>query len=109
MSKYGHGTPDDWIERNLYTRYSWQGVGVMLIINLALFGAIGATVWAVQMLWIPITAAGWTDSIRRTGGDIRAVKSAGVCRPARTLTGRQPSPSADRLGSDHPASSRRAS
>lgn len=58
LNKYGHGTPDDWIERNLYSRYSWQGVGVTLIVDLMLFGAIGAAVWAVQMLWIPITAAG---------------------------------------------------
>ena len=58
MSKYGHNTPDDWIERNLYTRFSWQGVGLMLIINLMLFGAVGAAVWALQMAWIPITAAG---------------------------------------------------
>lgn len=63
LSKYGHGTPDDWIERNLYTRYSWQGVGVMLIADLMLFGAVGATVWAVQMLWIPITAAGIINGI----------------------------------------------
>jgi stearoyl-CoA desaturase (delta-9 desaturase) len=63
LSKYGHNTPDDWIERNLYTRFSWQGVGLMLIINLLLFGAIGATVWAVQMLWIPITAAGIINGI----------------------------------------------
>jgi stearoyl-CoA desaturase (delta-9 desaturase) len=39
MAKFGHGTPNDWIERNLYTRYSWQGVGLMLILNVALFGA----------------------------------------------------------------------
>ena len=58
LDRYGHGTPDDWMERNLYTRFSWQGVGLMLIINLALFGALGLTVWAVQMMWIPITAAG---------------------------------------------------
>jgi stearoyl-CoA desaturase (Delta-9 desaturase) len=63
ISKYGHNTPDDWLERNLYTRYSWQGVGLMLIINLMLFGAIGASVWAVQMLWIPITAAGIVNGI----------------------------------------------
>jgi len=63
LAKFGHGTPDDWIERNLYTRYSWQGVGLMLIVNLMLFGAIGATVWAVQMLWIPITAAGIINGI----------------------------------------------
>jgi len=58
IAKYGLGTPDDWIERNLYTRYSWQGVGVMLVLNLMLFGAIGITVWAVQMLWIPVMATG---------------------------------------------------
>ncbi len=63
LSKYGHQTPDDWIERNLYTRYSWQGVGLMLILDMALFGAIGATVWAVQMAWIPITAAGIINGI----------------------------------------------
>ena len=63
LAKYGHGTPDDWIERNLYTRYSWQGVGVMLLIDLMLFGAIGAAVWALQMAWIPITAAGIINGI----------------------------------------------
>ncbi|MGZ5237340.1 MAG: DesA family fatty acid desaturase [Caldimonas sp.] len=63
LVKYGRGTPDDWIERNLYTRFSWQGVGLMLIVDLMLFGAIGATVWAVQMLWIPITAAGIVNGI----------------------------------------------
>ena len=58
VEKYGHGTPDDWIEHHLYSKYQWQGVGLMLIINVMLFGVIGATVWAVQMLWIPILAAG---------------------------------------------------
>jgi stearoyl-CoA desaturase (delta-9 desaturase) len=58
MARFGHGTPDDWIERNLYTRFSWQGVGLMMIIDLFLFGAAGLAVWAVQMAWTPITAAG---------------------------------------------------
>ena len=58
MARFGHGTPDDWVERNLYTRFSWQGVGLMLIIDLALFGAAGLAVWAVQMAWTPIMAAG---------------------------------------------------
>ncbi len=58
LERYGKGTPDDWIERNLYTPYSWEGVGLMLAIDLVLFGPIGATIWAVQMLWIPIFAAG---------------------------------------------------
>ncbi len=63
IQKYGHGTPDDWIERNLYTRFSWQGVALMLIIDFMLFGVIGVTVWAVQMLWIPVTAAGIINGI----------------------------------------------
>ncbi len=63
MVKYGHGTPDDWIERNLYTRFSWQGVGLMLILNLMLFGALGLTVWAVQMAWIPVMATGIINGI----------------------------------------------
>ena len=58
MAKYGHGTPDDWIERNVYTKYSWFGVAALLVINFVLFGVIGITIWAIQMLWIPITAAG---------------------------------------------------
>ncbi len=63
LTKYGHNTPDDWIERNLYTRYSWQGVGLMLILNLALFGAIGLAVWAVQMVWIPWWATGIINGV----------------------------------------------
>jgi stearoyl-CoA desaturase (Delta-9 desaturase) len=63
MKKFGHGTPDDWMERNVYTRYGWQGVGLMLILNLALFGALGAAVWAVQMLWIPFWAAGVVNGV----------------------------------------------
>jgi stearoyl-CoA desaturase (Delta-9 desaturase) len=63
MAKFGHGTPNDWIERNLYTRYSWQGVGLMLILNVALFGVAGLAVWAVQMVWIPVTAAGIINGI----------------------------------------------
>ena len=63
IAKFSQGCPTDWIERNLYTRYSWQGVGLMLIINLALFGAAGLAVWAVQMAWIPVTAAGIINGI----------------------------------------------
>jgi stearoyl-CoA desaturase (delta-9 desaturase) len=58
LAKFGHNTPNDWLERNLYSRFEMLGVALMLVIDLLLFGAIGATVWAVQMLWIPITAAG---------------------------------------------------
>ncbi len=58
MEKYGHGTPDDWLERNVYTRYSGKGIVLMLLIDLVLFGAAGLTIWAVQMVWIPFFAAG---------------------------------------------------
>ena len=58
MARYGHGTPNDWLERNLYTRFSWQGIGLMLILDLSLCGAAGLSVWAVQMAWTPIMAAG---------------------------------------------------
>ena len=58
LKKFGHGTPDDWLERHLYTPRNNWGPILMLMINLALFGVIGITVWAVQMAWIPITAAG---------------------------------------------------
>jgi stearoyl-CoA desaturase (delta-9 desaturase) len=63
LEKYGAGTPDDWIERNLYTPWSWQGCGLMLVINVVLFGPIGLTIWAVQMAWIPVTAAGIINGI----------------------------------------------
>ena len=63
LRKYGHGTPDDWLENHVYAYFPWQGVGVMLVIDLALFGVIGLTVWAVQMLWIPVTAAGVINGI----------------------------------------------
>lgn len=58
LAKFGHGTPDDWLERKVYSRYVWQGVGALLVLDVLLFGAIGATVWAVQMVWIPFWAAG---------------------------------------------------
>ncbi|ONM45657.1 delta-9 fatty acid desaturase DesA [Halopseudomonas pachastrellae] len=55
---YGKNCPDDWIERNLYSRFPIAGVTLMAIIDLALFGVLGITVWAVQMMWIPVLAAG---------------------------------------------------
>jgi len=63
LAKYSHGVPNDWIERHLYSRFSWQGVALMLIINLALFGALGATIWALQMVWIPFWAAGVVNGV----------------------------------------------
>ena len=58
LEKYGRSTPDDWLERNLYSAHSSLGIILMLALDLLLFGAIGLTIWAVQMIWIPVTAAG---------------------------------------------------
>lgn len=58
MDKFGHGTPDDWLERNVYSKHNAKGIVLMLIIDLVLFGPLGLTIWAVQMVWIPFWAAG---------------------------------------------------
>ena len=63
LERYGHGAPEDWIERKLYTPRSSKGYCLMLAINLMLFGPIGLTVWAVQMLWIPFLAAGVINGV----------------------------------------------
>lgn len=63
IAKFGEGTPDDWIERNVYTRFSTAGVVLMLIIDLILFGLLGVTMWALQMAWIPFFAAGVVNGL----------------------------------------------
>lgn len=63
VSTYGVGAPDDWIERNVYTPYSRLGIGLCLVLNLAVFGGVGAIIWTVQMLWIPLWAAGVINGV----------------------------------------------
>jgi stearoyl-CoA desaturase (delta-9 desaturase) len=63
LEKYGHGTPDDWIERKLYSRHSILGISLMFVINVVIFGPIGISMWAVQMLWIPFFAAGVINGV----------------------------------------------
>lgn len=63
LERYGEGTPDDWIERNVYTPHTAAGVKLMLLINLILFGPLGLTIWAIQMIWIPFFAAGVINGI----------------------------------------------
>lgn len=63
LEKYGHNTPDDWLERHIYTRHSSKGIFLMLGLDMILFGPIGITLWAVQMLWIPFFAAGVINGI----------------------------------------------
>lgn len=68
LSRYGHGTPNDWLERNVYSRFTWHGCGLMLGANLILFGAAGIAVWAVQMIWIPFFAAGVINGLAHFWG-----------------------------------------
>jgi len=62
LERYGHGTPDDWLEHHLY-RHDRIGIASMLVLNVILFGPIGLTIWAVQMAWIPLMAAGIINGI----------------------------------------------
>ncbi len=77
--RFGRGTPDDWLERRVYTAHSGLGVVLMLGIDLLLFGPIGLTVWAVQMLWIPVLAAGVINGIGHYWG-YRNYESADAAR-----------------------------
>ena len=63
LARYGHGTPNDWLERNVYNRHSVLGVSLMLIIDVLLFGGLGAALWAMQMAWIPFWAAGVVNGV----------------------------------------------
>ena len=68
VDTYGAGTPDDWIEHNLYTPHSRLGIGILLVLNLILFGWVGAIIWGIQMLWIPFWAAGVINGIAHWWG-----------------------------------------
>lgn len=63
LERYGAGLPDDWMERHVYTRHSALGIVLMLVLNVALLGVIGITVWAIQMAWIPFFAAGVINGV----------------------------------------------
>jgi len=64
LDVYGRGTPDDWVERNLYSRFTLLGLGLMGAIDVALFGVVpGLAIWAAQLLWIPFWAAGVINGV----------------------------------------------
>ncbi len=65
---YGKNCPDDWVERNLYSRYKLGGIVLMALIDLLLFGTAGITIWAVQMMWIPFWAAGVVNGLGHAVG-----------------------------------------
>jgi len=60
---YGKGTPEDWIEKNLYSKYNYAGVVLMLLINILLFDWYGPVIWLIQMIWIPFWAAGVINGV----------------------------------------------
>ena len=64
MERYGHGTPDDYMERNLYTRHAVWGLTLMGAVNILLFGVVpGLVILAVQIAWIPFWAAGVINGV----------------------------------------------
>jgi len=63
VERYAHGTPDDWMERNVYQRFNFIGVSIMLLVDVILFGIPGVAAWAVQMMWIPFFAAGVINGV----------------------------------------------
>ncbi|GAB2629218.1 DesA family fatty acid desaturase [Novilysobacter erysipheiresistens] len=63
IEKYGKGCPDDWIERNLYSRWPTMGPTLLLFISFGLFGFAGVAMWALQMAWIPFWAAGVVNGL----------------------------------------------
>jgi stearoyl-CoA desaturase (delta-9 desaturase) len=63
LERFGQGTPEDWVEKNVYTKYSSLGIRSALIINLFLLGVPGVIVWAIQMAWIPMFAAGIINGV----------------------------------------------
>jgi stearoyl-CoA desaturase (delta-9 desaturase) len=64
MERYGHGTPDDWVERNVYTPHAVLGLWLMGAINIAVFGLIpGMLILVTQIAWIPFWAAGVINGI----------------------------------------------
>jgi len=68
LDRFGGGGPADWLERRIYGRYTWQGAGLLLVIELLLFGAPGLTLWACQMTWIPFLAAGVVNGLGHYAG-----------------------------------------
>lgn len=68
LERYGEGTPDDWMERNVYTKHSVMGIAIMMIVDIVLFGIPGISIWALQMAWIPFFAAGIVNGVAHFWG-----------------------------------------
>jgi len=82
VERYGHGTPDDWLERRLYGRFPVLGIALMFVLDVLLFGAAGIAIWAVQMAWIPFWAAGVINGLGHWWGyRLFATPDASTMRP----------------------------
>ncbi len=68
VRQYGYGTPNDWIEVNLYSRFRYSGIVVMFLLDVIFFGPVGITIGAVQMMWIPFFAAGVINGLGHNSG-----------------------------------------
>ena len=68
VSTYGRGTPADWVERNIYTPHSRLGIGLVLVLNTVMFGWWGPVIWGIQMIWIPLWAAGVINGLGHWAG-----------------------------------------
>jgi stearoyl-CoA desaturase (delta-9 desaturase) len=63
VGKFGVGTPDDWLEKNVYTKHSRLGITLLLVVNLLCFSWWGLLIWGIQMIWIPFWAAGVVNGV----------------------------------------------
>jgi stearoyl-CoA desaturase (Delta-9 desaturase) len=68
VKRLSHGTPNDWVERNVYAAHSRLGIMIMLFINCVLFGPVGLLIWIIQMIWIPFWAAGVVNGLAHWWG-----------------------------------------
>ncbi|MFO7287374.1 MAG: fatty acid desaturase [Gammaproteobacteria bacterium] len=68
LEKYGRGTPDDWLERNVYGRFTYTGIALLVILDLVLFGVPGIIMVAVQLVAMPFAAAGVINGLAHAKG-----------------------------------------
>lgn len=68
VTRYGKGCPDDWVENKVYQKYKFLGIFIMLGFNILMLGPIGITVWAIQMMWMPVHAAGIINGLGHAMG-----------------------------------------
>jgi len=68
LEKYGKGTPDDWLERNVYGHFTYSGIGLLVVLDIVLFGAPGIILLASQLMTMPVLAAGVINGLCHARG-----------------------------------------